>query len=200
MLLRNNLKQEIIAFDFSTSQQVVSHTIDAVSAALEEHFVPKHLGYYHITRDEALEQHSIKLTSNVLGQSSNRLYLIADCTYNYIEKPSDFELQRKTFSPHKKRNLLKPLYIVLPDGYILEAAGPYFCDSKNNDAANIRHHYKTSDLLLFMEEDDCFIFDRGFRDVVEETTSNGQAVVMPSLLQGKREQFTCQEANDSRKV
>lgn len=194
------MKQEVIAFNFSTSQQVVSNTIDSVSLALEKYFVPHHLGYYHITRDEALERHSIKLTSNVLGKSDTRLYLIADCTYNYIEKPSDFDLQRKTFSPHKKRNLLKPLYIVLPDGYILEAAGPYFCDPKNNDAANIRHHYKTSDILLFMEEDDCFIFDRGFRDVVDETISNGQTVVMPSLLPRKRQQFTCDEANASRKV
>lgn len=107
-------------------------------------------------------------------------------------------MQRKTFSQHKKRNLLKPLYIVLPDGYFLEATGPYFCDPKNNDTANIRHHYKT--ILLFLEEDDCFIFDRGFRDVVDETIANGQVVAMPSLLEGKRQQFTCDEANASRKV
>lgn len=200
MLLRNHVKQELIAFNFGTYQQVVSSTIDAVSVALEEHFVPKHLGYYHITREEALEKHSIKLTSTILGQPENRLCLIADCTYNYIEAPSNFELQRKTFSLHKKRNLIKPLYIVLPSGYILEAAGPYFCDAKNNDAANIRHHYKHSDLLLFLEEDDFFIFDRGFRDVVSETSTNGQAVFMPCLLGGKRTHFTCEEANESRKV
>lgn len=109
-------------------------------------------------------------------------------------------LQRKTFSPHKKRNLLKPLYIVFPNGYIVEAAGPYFCDSQNNDAANIREHYKHSDILNFLEEEDFFIFDRGFRDVVEETKVNGQNVFMPELLQGKRQNFTCDEANESRKV
>lgn len=136
----------------------------------------------------------------MLGQPENRLCLIADCTYNYIEAPSNFELQRKTFSLHKKRSLLKPLYIVFPSGYILEAAGPYFCDAKNNDAANIRHQYKHSDLLLFMEEDDFFIFDRGFRDVVPETNANGQSVFMPKLLNGKRNNFTCEEANESRKV
>lgn len=178
----------------------MSSTIDAVSAALDEHFVSKHLGYYHITREEALEKHSIKLTSKVLGQPETRLCLIADCTYNFIEKPSDFELQRKTFSLHKSRNLLKPLYIVIPSGYILEVAGPYFCDAKNNDAANIRHHYRHSDLLLFLEEDDFFIFDRGFRDVVKETTENGHNVKMPALLSGKRTHFTCEEANESRKV
>lgn len=200
LLLRNNMKQEIIAHNFSTTQQVVSSTIDAVSAALHEHFVPKHLGYYHITRDEALEKHSIKLTSKVLGQPETSLCLVADCTYNFIEKPSNFELQRKTFSLHKLRNLLKPLYIVFPNGYILEAAGPYYCDAKNNDAANIRHHYRHSDLLLFLEEEDFFIFDRGFRDVVKETTDNGQKVMMPALLGPKRSHFTCEEANESRKV
>lgn len=178
----------------------MSKTIDAVSLALEEHFVPKNLGYYHMTRDEALEKHSIHLTSKVLGQPANRLCLIADGTYNFIEKPGNFELQRKTFSIHKQRNLLKPLYIVLPTGYILEATGPYFCDAKNNDAANIRHHYKNSDLLLFLEEGDFFLLDRGYRDVAEETREKGFSVVMPSLLNGKRIQFTCEEANSSRKV
>lgn len=200
LLLRNNMKQEVIAHNFSTTQQVVSKTIDAVSLALEEHFVPKYLGYHHITREEALSKHSIQLTSKVLEQPERRLCLICDGTYNYIEKPADFELQRKTFSGHKKRNLLKPLYIVLPTGYILEAAGPYFCDAKNNDAANIRHHYKHSDLLLFLEEEDYFLFDRGYRDVVDETEENGQSVFMPSLLTGKRTHFTTEEANSSRKV
>lgn len=200
LLLRNNMKQEIIAYNFTTTQQVVSKTIDAVSLALEENFVPKYLGYHHITREEALQKHSIELTSTVLGQPESRLCVIADGTYNYIEKPSDFELQRKTFSPYKKRNLLKPLYIVFPSGYILEAAGPYFCDAKNNDAANIRHHYKHSDLLLFLEEDDYFLLDRGYRDVVDETEANGQSVFMPSLLTGKKTSFTCEEANLSRMV
>lgn len=194
------MKQELIAFNFSTTQQVVSKTIDTVSAALEKNFVPNYLGYHHITREEAIEKHSIKLTSKVLNQPESRLCVIADCTYNYIEKPSDFDLQRKTFSAHKKRNLLKPLYIVFPNGYILEAAGPYFCDARNNDAANIRQHYRHSDVLLFLEEDDFFIFDRGFRDVVDETNTNGKTVFMPSLLTGKRTHFTCEEANSSRKV
>lgn len=97
MMLRNNIKQELIAFNFSTTQQAVSDAIDAVSDALDEHFVPKYLGYYHITREEALQKHSIKLTSEVFGQPENRLALIADCTYNYIKKPSNFDLQRKRF-------------------------------------------------------------------------------------------------------
>lgn len=75
MLLRNNMKQEVIAFNFSTSQQVVSNTIDSVSSALEEHFVPHYLGYHHITRDQALEDHSIKLTSDVLGKSDSGLHV-----------------------------------------------------------------------------------------------------------------------------
>lgn len=49
MLLRNNTKQELIAYNFSTTQQVVSQAI-----ALEQNFVPEYLGYHHITRDEAL--------------------------------------------------------------------------------------------------------------------------------------------------
>lgn len=97
MLLRNN-----IAFNFSTTQQVVSQAIDSVSIALANNFVLNYLGYHHITREEALQKHSIKLTSNVLNKSEDCLCLIADGTYNYIEKPADHELQRKTFMAQEK--------------------------------------------------------------------------------------------------
>jgi hypothetical protein len=204
ILLRTNNTQEFIAHLFGTTQRIVSEAISSVGLALEEDFVPKFLGYSHthMSREEALEKHSIKLTSGVLQQDASRLCLMADCTYIYIEKPGDFFLQRKTFSAHKMRNLLKPLLICLPSGYIIECAGPYYTDSENNDAACIRHHYDTSnsDILHFLEDGDYFIFDRGFRDVVEETKSNGHSVFMPAMLDRKTKRFTCEQANASRKV
>jgi hypothetical protein len=200
MVLRNNVTQEFVASLFNTTQRIVSASIDSVCTALSEEFVPQYLGYLHLTREEALERHSVKLTNGVLGEDSSHLCVMADATYCYIEQPSDFVLQKKTFSMHKKRNLLKPLLIVFPSGHILEAAGPFFCDSSNNDAACMKYHYDNSDLFLFLEDEDFFIFDRGFRDAVEETTSNGFTVYMPSLLDQKRKSFTSEEANESRKV
>ncbi|EZA50292.1 hypothetical protein X777_11303 [Ooceraea biroi] len=39
------------------------------------------------------------------------------------------------------RHLVKPALIVAPDGYILTIQGPYFSDSKNNDAQMLRNEY-----------------------------------------------------------
>ena len=60
-------------------------------------------------------------------------------TYLYIDKPSNFDTQRKTYSAQKHRNLIKPMVFVLGDGYILEASGPYICDDRNNDATILKH-------------------------------------------------------------
>ncbi|OXA43866.1 hypothetical protein Fcan01_21665 [Folsomia candida] len=196
LLLRNNLKQEVIAEMFGTTQQVVSRTIDKVSLILEREFVPKYLGYYHITREEALEKHSRSMSSRAIGQPLDHICIVIDCTYIYIEKPTDFTLQRKTFSLHKKRNLIKPMLIVFPNGYILEAAGPYFCDSSNNDAAIILHHYENSDLLLFLEEWDNIFWDRGYKYAEPGTAERKILSHMPALLSKTQQQFTAQQAND----
>lgn len=95
MLLRNNVKQEMIAHNFSTSQQVVSKTIDTVFSILEKEFVPKHLGYNHINREEAITKHSIYLTSKVLQQPESRICLIADCTYLLYRKTVRFRASKK---------------------------------------------------------------------------------------------------------
>lgn len=42
---------------------------------------------------------------------------------------------------HKGRHLLKPVLLVAPDGYILDIQGPYFADSRNNDAAILRSEF-----------------------------------------------------------
>jgi hypothetical protein len=90
--------------------------------------------------------------------------------------------------------------LVFPDGYVLEAAGPYYCDAKNNDAEIIKHHYDNSDLLLFLEENDYFLWDRGYRDATSTTTRHKINSFMPDLLPKNRTEFTCEEANNTRKV
>ncbi|OXA47752.1 hypothetical protein Fcan01_17179 [Folsomia candida] len=69
----------------------ISDTINSVSKALEKHFI-----LYEAPEDT--------------------LFPIFDGTYLYIDKPSDFELQKKTWSVQKNRNLVKPMMIVLEDG------------------------------------------------------------------------------------
>jgi hypothetical protein len=164
-----------------------------------ESFVPDNLGYLHITREQALQK-QLSMPGRVLGENADRLALVPDCTYIYIEKPGDFVLQRKTFSLHKTRNLLKFLIECTTNGYMIDVSGPYFCDASNNDATIMKHHYTHSDILLFMEEEDFFLKDRGFRDAVQETTANGLTDYMPSLCGRNQVQFTAEEANSSRGV
>lgn len=65
-----------------------------------------------------------------------------DNTYNYIEKSSNFQTLRQSYSLHKECHLIKPASIVAPNGYILNIHGPYFSDSRNNDAAMLRSEFE----------------------------------------------------------
>jgi len=40
---------------------------------------------------------------------------------------------------HKCRPLVKPIIIVSTSGYFISVLGPYFADSKNNDASILKH-------------------------------------------------------------
>jgi len=200
MTLRLDLTQRFLAFLFKTQQQVVSESIKAVSKILEDEFVPVNLGFSHMSREEAIRKHSRKFFNQLFEKPEDTLFLTADGTYLFIDKPGDFEEQRKTFSLHKHRNLLKPMMIILPSGYLIDAPGMFYADSNNNDAHIMKYIFKNTELGTFVEEGDCLIYDRGFRDIVEENRRAGLEVYMPSLLPNGRKQFTAVEGNHSRRV
>ena len=95
-----------------------------------------------------------------------KVTLILDGTYIYIPKSTDHKLQRASYSGQKKRNLVKFMSIVFPDGHVLDTVGPFF---GNENGAKITEKIllKVADLKSWLEEADNFIVDRGFRDVVE---------------------------------
>jgi hypothetical protein len=120
-----------------------------------------------------------------------------------IEKPGNFEEQRKTFCLPKKKNLLKPTLFVLPSGYILEVSDLFYSDALNNDATILKCLFATSPLQNYVEEGDALLVDRGYRDSVQRAEQAGLDVYMPRLLQGqgtRRVQFTSTEANESRRI
>src|ERR1700744_6436443 len=91
-------------------------------------------------------------------QSSSFLIhsLVLDGTYIYIQKTADLDLQSRTFSPHKHRNLTKFMMVTMRDGYIIDATGPYFADSKKNDASilatySMRNRHRLFTALLKLE-------------------------------------------------
>ncbi|KYQ53566.1 hypothetical protein ALC60_00093, partial [Trachymyrmex zeteki] len=120
----------------------------------------------------------------------------------YIQKSSNFRALRQSYCVHKGRHLIKPVLIVAPDGYILDIQGPYFSDSRNNDAAILQNEFDrdAERMLRWFQEDDIVIVDRGYRDAIELLRRLGITWKMPALLPRNQAQLTTEDANDSRLV
>lgn len=201
-LLRLNLSQPVLGIMFGIQQvSTVSDTINSVSKALEKIFVPKFLGFQHMSRDQAIAEHGRKLFKTLFETPDDTLFPIFDGTYLYIDKPSDFQLQKMTWSEQKKRNLVKPMMIVLEDGYVIDAPGPYYNNGANNDAGILNSLLvEGGELLRFLDPSkDQPIFDRGFRDNVRPLKMKGFRIHMPELKAKAKDQFTTAQGNISRK-
>lgn len=94
------------------------------------------------------------------------------------------------------------MMIVSTSGYIISVLGPYLADSKNSDAKILNHMIQTNveDIRKWVEEDDIFIVDRGFRDAEALLDDLGIHVEMPSFLTRHPKQHTTEEANTTRCV
>ncbi|VDI02501.1 Hypothetical predicted protein [Mytilus galloprovincialis] len=169
---------------------------------LMQTFVPKHLGFNHISRENLIENHTRPLAQTLFGNEFNPAILVIDGTYIYIQKSGQFQFQRRTFSMHKHRPLVKPMVFVTTTGYFVSVMGPYLADSKNNDA-NILKHIIASDneqIKSWLQKDDVFIVDRGFRDSIDLLEELGIQTEMPSFLKKGQAQFTTEESNTSRLI
>jgi hypothetical protein len=144
----------------------------------------------------------VSVTIYALKYKKNLIYNLIIATYIDIEKPGNFEEQRKSYCLPKKKNLFKPTLFVLPTGYILEVSDLCYSDARNNDATILKYLFETTELKNYVDEGDALIVDRGYRDSVEMAQERGMDVYMPKLLQGtgRRLQFTTKEANESRRV
>lgn len=94
------------------------------------------------------------------------------------------------------------MMIVSSSGYIISVLGPYLADSKNSDAKILSHMIQTNveDIRKWVEEDDIFIVDRGFRDAEALLDDLGIHVEMPSFLTRHSKQHSTEEANTTRFV
>ena len=133
--LRMDISQTQIGVLFGLDQQRVSEAIDQVSLQLNQHFVPHYLGYQHISKTDLAAQHSTVLSSVLTRSERDQAVVILDGTYFYVQKSSNFQLQKETWSMQKDRNLVKGMVVCAPDGYIIEVEGLYKSDGHNNDAA-----------------------------------------------------------------
>ncbi|CAC5377200.1 unnamed protein product [Mytilus coruscus] len=94
------------------------------------------------------------------------------------------------------------MVVVTTTGYFVTVLGPYLADSKNNDAAILKHMFNTNveDIKEWVQDNDIFVVDRGFRDSLELLDDLGIKAQMPSFFIERPKQMTTDEANASRLV
>lgn len=202
MKLRGGDSNKVLSTLFNISKSGIRRSIKVIrSALIDGNFVKENLGFQHITREEIIHQHTRPLAQTLFGDNTQpQVILVLDGTYIYINKSSNFKFQRQSFSFHKGRQLVKPMVIVSTSGYFLSVLGPYF--AKDNDASILTHIMRSNleDIRNWVEEDDVFIVDRGFRDSLTYLEELGIQVKMPSFMEKGEKQLSTDAANTSRLV
>ena len=77
--------------------------------------------------------HNSYVAKNLFDATDEQLILVADGTYCYCQKSSNNNFQRKTWSTHKGRHLVKPFVICTSDGLIVDIYGLF--EANKNDAS-----------------------------------------------------------------
>jgi hypothetical protein len=112
MKMRLGLSNQVLAILFHINNKgVVSHIIDQVRKALIKDFVPLHLGFQHIDHQVAIDQHQTAIATILHTNKPHQLCVVADTTYLFIQKSMNNEFQRRSYSIHKHRNLVKPMIL-----------------------------------------------------------------------------------------
>ena len=163
MKLRTGLSHSILSTLFQMPQRYIGRAIDSARKALMEKFVPLHLGSDQISRVHFMNYHTRDLAKALFANDNDVAIIVADGTYVYIEKSSNYTFQRRSYSVHKGRHLVKPMMLVSTTGYILEIYGPYYADGKNNDASilNSLIRQRASSFLEWVMPEDILVVDRG---------------------------------------
>ncbi|KAJ8673315.1 hypothetical protein QAD02_004577 [Eretmocerus hayati] len=187
------------------SRQTVSSVIDYVRRSLAQRFAAENIGLESITREDYIARHVTEYSNILYNPNPDEpvAIMIADATYAYLQKSSNFQVLRQSFSLHKHRHLLKPIVIVAPDGRILCILGPYFSDSRNNDAQVLIDQFNrdVDSLAVWMQRGDIILADRAYRDLRAFLMRLlGIDVQMPAFLQRGQNQLSTEDANESRKI
>lgn len=109
---------------------------------------------------EDLSSRNRLIPQRLFGTPTNNPIIICDGTYVHFQKSSNYLFQKKTYSLHKFRNLVKPFLMVSTDGHIIDIFGPFpttMSDLFQNENSQVRG---------FFQPNDVFIIDKGFRDAI----------------------------------
>ncbi|XP_056011994.1 uncharacterized protein LOC125671681 [Ostrea edulis] len=92
------------------------------------------------------------------------------------------------------------MIIVSTTGYFISVLGPYL--ARNNDATILNHIMRSNieDIRSWVNENDIFVVDRGFRDSLDYLQEMGICAKMPTFLRKGEKQMSTENANTSRLV
>lgn len=118
--MRTADSDERISALFQIPRRTLEGYINQAREILCQDYVPRHLGWEHKPRDDFVARNSF-LAENLFGNpeapiEQRHLIAIADGTYLYTQKSSNYLFQKETYSLHKYHNLVKPFLIVCCDG------------------------------------------------------------------------------------
>lgn len=197
MKIRTGRSHEEIGLHFNVSRTTVQRRCDLVRSCLRSVIVPQHLNYER-NREELASMKTV-MSRKLFDDSddSDCAHLILDGTYIYIEKSRNHQFQKNSFNSHKKRNYLKIMMGVSPDGTIVFALGPF--KATENDASIISKVFAAdTNATKSYRPQDVMIVDRGFRDSVVDLVNRGFIIQMPACSQNPK--LTTKEANETRFV
>jgi hypothetical protein len=73
--------------------------------------VPYHLDWQHIDRATVVKKHQTSIASELMTNGDDQAISVMDGTYLYVQKFSNNGFQRRSFSLHKYRDLIKPMIV-----------------------------------------------------------------------------------------
>lgn len=194
--LRTGMSNRLLSTLFNIGKSGVRRAVATARKELNEHFTPYNIGFNHITREEVIDKHTRPLAQELFGNMNDpSAILVVDGTYIFIEKSNNFKFQRRSFSLHKNRPLVKPMMIVSTTGYIVSVLGPYHADCKNNDSSILKHNIQSNmeNINEWLQQDDIMVVDRGFRDSISFLQDLGIKSEMPCFLKKGQKQHTTEE-------
>lgn len=113
-----------VIFKYSC-HQAVHRVISLVRRSFMLGFVPHNLA--SVTREQYIERHVTSFSNKLYNFSPENpvAILIIDGTYAHLEKSSNFQSLRQSFSMHKHEHLIEPAFVLAPDSFIFDIHGPY---------------------------------------------------------------------------
>lgn len=117
MKMRTGLPNEDIGSAFNLSKITIGRHIQVARNALEKDFMVKYVNF--LPTREYLLRESTTMCDTLF--SEDKVVLICDGTYIYVNKSRNYEFQKLTYTDQKKRNFVKVMMYVTANGTIVYA-------------------------------------------------------------------------------